>query len=125
MPIEQFEAMPLGPEPGGGGAPSPGPILTAMTVEKPVLPLDGNPAPRYPTMLARAGVEGEVLLQFVVDTVGAVEPGSIHSIRATQPQFESAVREALVRARFVPAEYGGHRVRQLVEQSFTFAITRR
>jgi len=34
------------------------------------------------------------------------------------------VRDALLRARFSPAEAGGHKVRQLVEQTFTFTIGR-
>jgi len=35
------------------------------------------------------------------------------------------VREALTRTRFVPAEAAGRKVRQLVEQAFTFNLARR
>ena len=75
-------------------------------------------------MLQSAGVEGDVRAQFVVDTLGRVEQGSFKALDTTHDLFAAAVREALGRARFKPAEAGGHRVRQLVEQTFTFRIAR-
>ena len=39
-------------------------------VEQAVHPTAGSPAPRYPDMLRSAGVDGMVLIQFVVDTTG-------------------------------------------------------
>ncbi len=98
--------------------------FTDLTVEKAVQPLTGNPSPRYPTRLQASGVEGTVSAQFVVDTLGKVESASITFPRSDHNLFERAVREALLRSRYVPAEAGGQRVRQLVEQSFTFAIRR-
>jgi protein TonB len=53
-----------------------------------------------------------------------VEQGSFHVLQPTHDLFAAAVRDALGRARFKPAEVGGHKVRQLVEQTFTFRITR-
>jgi len=41
---------------------------------------------------------------------------------ASHDQFAAAVRTALTPARFKPAEARGHKVRQLVEQTFTFRI---
>lgn len=98
--------------------------MTAFTVDREVVPLRGV-APRYPSMLASASVEGTVVMQFVVDTLGRVESGSLDVLRADHPLFEQSVREALGRMRFVPAEAGGRKVRQLVEQPFTFALARR
>ena len=98
--------------------------LTAGVVEKAVVALPGNAVPRYPSMLQSAGVEGSIRAQFVVDTLGRVEQGSFRALESTHDLFTAAVREALVRARFTPAELGGHKVRQLVEQTFTFNITR-
>ena len=43
-------------------------------------------------------------------------------IDSTHDLFSRAVRDALARARFTPAEAGGRKVRQLVEQAFTFRI---
>jgi protein TonB len=93
-------------------------------VEQAVIAIPGTATPRYPAMLQSAGLEGDVRAQFVVDTLGRVEPGSFRALESTHDLFAAAVREALGRARFKPAEAGGHKVRQLVEQTFTFRITR-
>jgi len=103
----------------GGEAP-----LTASVVEKQVAALPGSATPRYPSMLQSAGVDGSVRAQFVVDTLGRVEQGSFRALESTHDLFTASVREALARARFTPAEAGGRKVRQLVEQTFTFNITR-
>jgi protein TonB len=38
--------------------------------------------------------------------------------------FEQAVRSALPNMRFLPAEIGGRKVKQLVQQPFVFALQR-
>ena len=98
--------------------------FTEAMVERAVRSRDGNPAPRYPLLLANAGVEGVVYAQFVVDTAGRVEAASIRFTRSDHVLFERAVRDVLLRSRFQPAEVGAHRVRQLVEQAFSFAMRR-
>ncbi|NJN05990.1 MAG: hypothetical protein HC814_05950 [Rhodobacteraceae bacterium] len=60
----------------------------------------------------------------MVDTLGRVEPGSFRVLDSAHPLFERAVRDALGAMRFVPAEAGGRRVRQVVEQSFLFTLRR-
>ncbi|MGA1308947.1 MAG: TonB family protein [Gemmatimonadaceae bacterium] len=89
-------------------------------VEKPVAPIPGSGAPRYPEILLSAGVEGQVLGQFVVDTLGRVESGSFKVIRSDHDLFTAAVRSALPAMRFLPAEVGGRKVKQLVQQPFVF-----
>ena len=93
-------------------------------VEKPVVPAPGSSQPRYPDILRQAGVEGEVLAQFVVDTSGRAEPSSFKVLRSSHDLFAQAVKSALPGMRFIPAEVGGKRVKQLVQQPFTFAITK-
>lgn len=93
-------------------------------VEKAVIAIPGTATPRYPSMLQSAGLEGDVRAQFVVDTLGRVEAGSFRVVETTHALFATAVRDALGRARFTPAEVGGRKVRQLVEQTFTFRIER-
>lgn len=93
-------------------------------VEKPVTEASNTQRPRYPDILKSAGVEGEVLAQFIVDTVGRVEPNSFKVLKTTHPLFEAAVRAALPGMRFIPAEVGNKRVRQLVQQPFVFAIAK-
>ena len=101
------------------------PLFTESIVEKAVVAIPGTATPRYPAVLQSAGVEGSVRAQFVVDTLGRVEQGSFRALESTHDLFTAAVRDALTRARFKPAEVGGHRVRQLVEQSFAFSIATR
>lgn len=93
-------------------------------VEKQVAPAPGNPSPRYPDMLRSANVEGEVLIQFVVDTTGRVEMSSFKVLKSSHDLFTNAVRQALGGMRFYPAEIGGRRVKQLVQQPFNFTLTR-
>jgi TonB family protein len=98
--------------------------FTENMVEKAVVALPGSAQPRYPSMLQSAGLEGDVRTQFVVDTLGRVERSSVQVLESTHEMFTTSVRDALARARFRPAEVGGRPVRQLVEQTFTFRITR-
>lgn len=91
-------------------------------VEKPVSQAPNSAQPAYPDLLRSAGIEGDVLATFVVDTTGRADVSTFKVLRATHQQFEKAVRDALPRMRFIPAEVGGRKVRQLVQQPFAFAI---
>jgi protein TonB len=93
-------------------------------VEKPVQQIPGTGVPRYPDALRSSGVEGEVQAQFVVDENGKAEPNSFKVLKATNDLFASAVRSALPQMRFYAAEVGGHKVKQLVQQSFQFKLDR-
>lgn len=93
-------------------------------VEKPVQALPGGSTPRYPDILRQAGVEGEVLAQFVVDTTGRAEMGSFKILKTSHDLFGTAVKNALPGMRFIPAEVGGRKVRQLVQQPFSFGIAK-
>lgn len=121
--VDSFARLPVDPVATGAVEASGAPFLESA-VEKAIVPLGGNPSPRYPRVLAQAGVEGQVHAQFVVDSAGRVERGSIRIVRSDHGLFEQSVREVLARMRFIPAEVGGRRVRQLAQQPFAFAIAR-
>lgn len=110
--------------PAGSPNVSDGSPIPENLVDKPILAIPGTAAPRYPSMLQSAGVEGDVRAQFVVDTLGRVEQGSIRVLDTTHDLFASSVRDALYRTRFKAAEAGGRKVRQLAEQVFTFRISK-
>jgi hypothetical protein len=74
--------------------------------------------------LRASQIEGNVVARFVVDTTGLAEPESITFPEATHAQFAEAVRQSLLRSRYLPAMIGDHHVRQLVEQHFAFTLTR-
>lgn len=113
-----------GGEPGvGEGAPT-GEPLWADEVEKAVRPIGRQREPRYPDMLRSQRVEGRVVVAYVVDSLGRVEPGSIKVIESAHPLFEPAVRQAVLGSRFRPAEWRGQTVRQLVQQAFVFTLAK-
>lgn len=93
-------------------------------VEKPVAPIPGSGSPRYPDILRSASVEGQVVAQFVVDTTGRIEIPTFKVITSTHDLFVAAVRNALPQMRFLPAEVGGRKVKQLVQQPFVFNLSR-
>jgi periplasmic protein TonB len=93
-------------------------------VEKAAAAIPGSGSPAYPEMLKSSGVEGEALVQFIVDTTGRAETGSFKVLRASHDAFGQAVRAALPRMRFLPAEIGGRKVRMLVQQPFAFALNK-
>jgi protein TonB len=78
--------------------------------------------PRYPEALRQAGVDGRVLVRFVVDTIGKVDMSSVQVLESTHDLFARAVRDALPVLRFKPAETGGRHVRALAEMPFEFQI---
>jgi TonB family protein len=84
---------------------------------------DPNSAgPNYPDALREQGVQGEVLVEFAVDTLGRADPGSFAVVQASHPLFAEAVREALPKMVFTPAVAHGQRVRQLVRLPMKFRL---
>ncbi len=76
--------------------------------------------PHYPDSLYRAGTTGRVVVEFVVDTAGMVEPATIDVMTSSHPLFTQAVRDALLAAHFHSAWSKGQRVRQFVQLPFSF-----
>ena len=93
-------------------------------VEQQVQQIPGTGNLRYPDSLRKANVEGEVLAQFVVDENGIYEKGSFKELKSTNALFTSAVKNALPNMRFAPARVGGQAVKQLVQQPFTFSLSK-
>jgi TonB family protein len=81
-----------------------------------------QPVPRYPSTLLAIGISGRVLVEFIVDTVGTVEPRSIVIVESTHAAFEEPARESASRAVFRPARLGRYPVRQLSRQPISFLV---
>ncbi len=90
-------------------------------VEKPVSMITGGKM-QYPPMLRSAQVEGAVLASFVVDEQGVVDQSTFKVLKSDHELFTNAVREALPNFTYTPAEVGGKRVKQLVQQPFVFNL---
>jgi len=89
--------------------------------------LDQKPMPRvqiqpqYPFEMRRAGIEGEVVVEFIVDTNGDVRNPFI--VRSTQREFESAAIQAVSKWKFRPGRKGGRAVNTgRVQQLISFKI---
>jgi protein TonB len=106
-----------------GGMPA-GDTFTSEQVERQVSLEAGSQPPRYPESLRSAGIEGTLTARFVVNVNGRVDPDSVVFVRSGNSLFEAAVRSSLARMRFVPAEVGGRKVRQLVEMPFVFTLNK-
>jgi protein TonB len=98
---------------------------SASEVEKPATPRKGNPSPKYPSLLESSRVEGVVLVQFVVDTLGVADMGTFKVLDATNDLFAESTRASLAKWRFYPAEAGGRKVRQVVQLPLRFVAPRR
>ncbi len=93
-------------------------------VEQPVRLASGSANPTYPEELKAANVSGVVLAQFVVDTLGRAEVSTFKVLKSDHQLFTEAVRNTLPNLRFIPAEVGGRKVKQLVQQPFTFGTSK-
>ena len=93
-------------------------------VNKVAQQIPGTGRLRYPDALRAANVEGEVLAQFIVDPDGSVEPGTFKELRSSNVLFTDAVKANLEAMKFYPAEVKGVRVKQLVQQPFTFSLSK-
>jgi len=78
------------------------------------------PTPSYPDSLRRAGVQGRVMLELVIDTLGRPEPGSMR-VRATpHDSLSRAAIQAVLLCEFAPGRLRDHAVRTLVSIPFDF-----
>jgi periplasmic protein TonB len=95
----------------------------AAEVERQVSPISGTNI-AYPESMRSSAVEGRVEAQFVVNENGRVETGTFKVLNSTNEAFTQAVRDALSRMRFRPAQIGKTNVSQVVQQAFVFNLNK-
>ena len=83
------------------------------------------PSPQYPRMMQQANIEGQVLLQFIVEPDGRVMRPTIEVISRTHRAFEGPARSMIQRCLFRPGKVRTSSVRVLVQMPVVFALTRR
>ena len=91
-------------------------------VERTALPLPGMRGVDYPPQLRSQGIEGTVLVQFVVGTDGKPDMSTFKVLKSPDELFTKSVHDAVAKMRFQPAQVDGRNVRQVVQQPFTFAL---
>lgn len=99
------------------------PVMDVRYVEQ--LPvLVRHPALRYPALLQRAGIEGELLVEAVLDTTGAVERASLRVVQGGHPLFEAEALALVAGSRYRPARANGRAVRVRVQVPVRFSLRR-
>ena len=64
------------------------------------------------------------MVQFVVDTLGRAELGTLQALDGGHPLFVESIRAALASYQFSAGEAGGHAVRTRVQIPFDFMLVR-
>jgi protein TonB len=98
--------------------------LIDKELDKHAVAYPDNKLPRYPDSLRTANVEGDVLMEFVVDSTGRAIPDTYFVLRTSDPRFIEAVIDALPAMRFFPAERRGRAVGERVTMPFQFWLSR-
>lgn len=76
--------------------------------------------PQYPFEMRRAGITGEVLVEFIVDSNGEVR--NPFAVRSTQREFETAAVQAISKWKFRPGRKGGRAVNTRMQQPISFSL---
>ena len=96
--------------------------LFARDVTSPATAVPGSPRPIYPSALAQQGTRALVSTMFIVDTDGRPNLESFRALNTAHDQFVDAIREALKRTRFVPAQKDGAPIQQVVQYTYDFGM---
>jgi len=108
----------------GAGDVGPGATYAEAAVdEKPEI--ISSPPLQYPDILRQAGVEGDVLIEAIIDTTGKAEPGSVRVLHSTHPAFDKEAMDVVSKSLYRPGRMGGVPVRVLVNVPVTFSIRKR
>ena len=76
--------------------------------------------PQYPFEMRRAGIAGEVVVDFIVDTVGDVQ--NAYALRSSQREFEAAAVQAVSKWKFKPGRKGGRDVPTHMQVPIVFTL---
>jgi protein TonB len=113
-----------GVEGGTGPVVTDQPYMEAVVEERPER-LDGTCSNlRYPPVLQTAGIEGRVLIEFIIDTTGRAERGSMRVVSSAHQLFEGPAREVVSSCRYRPGRISGRAVRTRVQIPINFTIQR-
>ena len=82
------------------------------------------PRPVYPVIMLRAGIDGRVVVQALVNAQGRVEAASILVRQATHVEFIQPARQALAAALFRPGRFGGTAGAAWIVIAIEFNVTR-
>jgi TonB family protein len=99
-----------------------GEVMTVLEVDTAAVRVEDSAAPPYPPSMLDKRMEGSVAVHYVVDTTGTADTTSFVVLSTTHQDFAKSVRSVLPFMRFRPAIMNTQKVRQLVQQQFSFKI---
>ncbi len=79
-----------------------------------------QPQPKYPYEMKKQGLSGQVTVEFILDTAGAVH--NAFAVSSTQREFESAAVSAVSKWRFKPGMRGGRAVLTRMQVPIVFSL---
>ena len=138
IPAEIPAPGPLEVLPGPSGDPLPGPVTAVVPGVVPLgnhAPVDAryveeqpvmlaHPMLNYPEVLRQAGIEGRVLVEAVLDTLGRAEPASLRVTQSPNPLFDREALSVVAGSRYRPGRVDGHAVRVRIQVPVAFTIRR-
>ena len=80
------------------------------------------PVPNYPRMMQQANIEGQVLLQFVVEPDGHVRGATIETLSSSHRAFERPAKDMIGKCLFRPGRVRANPVRVLVQMPIVFHL---
>ena len=95
------------------------PVLGPAAKQIPPRPIS-RADPQYPYVMQRFGIQGHVVVEFVVDATGVVRNPVI--VASDNPAFDEAAMEAILKWKFQPATVGGRNVNTLARQTIVFQM---
>ena len=111
-------ACPLG---GNGDGRAADEVYSEATVDEPAAIVTAPPL-EYPPALRRAGLQGRVTVQAVIDRLGRAEPGSLKVIARPNTAFDKSALAYVLHAVFRPARVKGRAVRVLIKVPVDYRI---
>ena len=96
-------------------------VFAEAVVDEPPMHLS-SPPNQYPPLLKDAGIEGHVIIEFIVGIDGHPERESIRIIESTNKAFEKPARDMVAGSIYRPGRMRGQTVRVLVRQPVNFSL---
>ena len=98
--------------------------IPAWRTSRLAVPVPPHVLPQYPESMRRRGIEGEVVVEFVVGTDSLPVLSTLRVVRQTDVAFWEEVRQVIPRHRVAPAMIGDCPVPMRVSRPFNFSFAR-
>ena len=95
-------------------------FMEAVVEERPAVL--SAPTLHYPELLRQAQIQGRVLVQAIIDTLGRAEPPSVKVLQSPNPGFDQSAQSYVTKALFRPGRVHGRAVRVLLQVPVDFRL---